>query len=214
MASTEKIPINKDAYSVSSKKSTILLLLIQLACINNTVANSVNASLAIKDALCEIKPFGKSNMNKNASLSFQMTLKQHISGTAYAIDFELSNNTNRNVVILAPSDIRELFTIVIFNSNRQEISQKLKSYAMDSPEKRQYGTFALPAGAKKNWTVNFKAVLQESESVKQQLAKGSEDLLIMNFMFSYIVDAPDCDKQYKKAKMGKYIENVHCSLES
>lgn len=196
------------------KKVAILCLLIQFICFNKVQANVVD-EVVIKDTLCEVKAFDQSSANnKEATLLLKMTLKQHTSGVAYGIDFELFNNSNRNLAILAPSDIHEMFIISILNNRREEISQKLKTYSMDGAEKREYKNFNLQAGEKKKWIVNFKDVLQKSDAVKKHLTNNSEELVLMVFDFSYFVDSNGCDKRYKDDKLGKYFENVRFSLES
>lgn len=197
------------------KKVVMLCLLIQFICFNKAQANVITDEVVIKDALCEVTPFDKNSVdNKEASLLLKMTLKQHNSGVAYGVGFELFNNSNRNLVIRAPSDIHEMFIIAILNNRREELSEKLKMYSMDGAEKMEYKTFTLQAGEKKEWVVNFRDVLQKSDVVKKQLTNDSEELVLMVFGFSYFVDSNGCDKQYKRAKMSKYLENVRFSLES
>ncbi|WP_300247615.1 hypothetical protein [Methylovulum sp.] len=197
------------------KKIAMLCLLIQFICINKAQANVITDEVVIKDACCAVKPFDKNSAdNKKASLLLKMTLKQHASGVAYGVGFELFNNSNRNLVIRAPSLIHEMFKIVILNDRREEISEKLKTYSMDGAEKREYKAFTLQAGEKKSWIINFKDVLQKSDVVKKQLTSDSQELLMMFFRISYFVDGNGCDKQYKDDKFGKYFENVRFSLES
>lgn len=196
------------------KMGVILYLLMQFIYFNKVQANTVIDEKFIKDDICEVKAFDNNTADKKASLILQMTLKKHVSGVAYGVEFELFNNTNRNLAILTPLNIRDKFPLsIILNHNRQKISLEPRRYSMDG-ENGEAEEFTIQAGAKKKWLVNFKEILQTNDEVKKLLTSDNEGRLIMIFGFGYYLDGNGCDKHYRPGSMGKHMENVHFSLES
>lgn len=215
-----------------------VIMFIHLMYLNNVFAypSNIKNKEFIEDKLCELKAFDNSNSDKRASLILQMTVNKYASGVVYALDFELINNTNRNLAFRIPSAITEAFMTIItldekwrknkegqqqilenlrkYGRNEQaQISQNLKIYVIDGREKQQYVEFIIKAGDKKKWLLKMKDVLQTNEMVKKALVNESEALLMMAFIFRYFVDADGCDKEYKLGQMG-FTQNERFSLES
>ncbi|MDD5125539.1 hypothetical protein [Methylovulum sp.] len=194
-------------------KKVAMYLFMQFICCNNLYADIVVNEIFIKDKLCDVKAFGNGLADNKASLQLQMTLKKHASGVAYAVFFELKNNTDKSLVIRTPSDNAERFMPVIQLTNDQKISNEHKRYKMDGLEQPNFEEITIKAGSTKTWRLNLKYILQTSEDVKKALVNNSEGLLMVFFYFRYFLEDKGCDKQYKDGKINFY-QNEHFSLES
>lgn len=214
----------------------VLMAMLLMYLTNTHAFSSIENEVIVEDKLCEVKSFNNSNPDKKPSLLLQMTVNKHASGVVYALDFELFNNTNRNLVFRIPSAITEAFkTIIILNEKvlqnkegqqqilqslkkygwdgQAQISRDLKKYIIDGPEEQQYDEFIIKAGDKKNWLLKMKDILQTDDMVKKALLNDIEGRLIVGFSFSYFVDADGCDKEYKFRAMS-YAQDERFSLES
>ncbi|MDD5275391.1 MAG: hypothetical protein PHR16_04850 [Methylovulum sp.] len=176
-----------------------VFIAMQFMYLNNVYAYSSNIKNEeiVEDKLCNVKTFKNDNPDKKASLLLQMIAKKHPSGVVYALNFELFNNTNRNLVFHVPSKISEVFmTIIILNEDdhqnkegwqqilqnlkkygwdgQAQISQNLKKYVIDGAEEQQFDDFIIKAGDQKKWLFKMKDVLQTNDRVKEALVNNSE----------------------------------------
>lgn len=213
-------------------------MFVQFMYLTNAYACSgIENKVFVEDNFCEVKAFDNSNPDKKPSLLLKMTVKKHASGVVYALDFELINNTNRNLAFRIPSAITEAFmTIIILNekaflknkedqqqilqnlkkygwAGQAQISTNLKKYIIDGREEQKHDEFIIKAGDKKKWLLKMKDVLQTNDMVKKALVSESEGSLMIGFIFRYFVDADGCDKDYKRGKMS-YTQDERFSLES
>lgn len=203
-----------DIFMRKKRIMPFVFMFMQLIYINNAYAYSdIENKVFVEDKLCEVKAFDQSNPDKKPSLLLQMTVKKHASGVAYALDFELINNTNKSLVIRIPSDNAERFMPIIRLNNGQEISNEHKHYKMDGLEQPSFENIIIKAGGTKKWLLNLKDILQTKDAVKKALVNDTEGRLKVFFYFRYFLEDSDCDKQYKDAEMVLY-QNEYFSLES
>lgn len=192
-----------------------VIMFIQIIYINNAHAfSNIENEVIVEDKMCEVKAFNKWQTDKvKPSLTLNMTVKKHSSGVAYVLEFELINNTDKNISIKNFSDNFERFRPVIRLANRQKISNEHKRYKMNGLEQPSYEETIINAGNKKKWHLNIKDTLQTNNAVKKLLVQDNDGLLMVFFYFSYFLEDDGCDKQYKDAEMVLY-QHEHFSLES
>lgn len=206
-----------------------IVFVLNILFVNN--AKAFSDEISIEDSLCEVTAFEKSKLAKKPALKLKTFVKSHPSGAAYVIDLELTNDSNRNVVIRTPLDLSEAFLPIVFLNEdgaapkileklkingiggMAQLSKPLKKYMIDGPEKQKHDEFTLKAGDKKQWQLYLKDILQTNDAANEALVKNVKGYLMIGFIFKYYLDAKDCDHEYRRGAI-RYSQYAIFSLES
>ncbi len=190
-----------------------IAFLLQWPIFNEVCATpNIRDKTIIEDGLCKVGAFDSDKPDKQGALRLHMIVKKYASGVASSLNFELLNDTNRNLMITSFSATNEMFRTDIFVQH-QQISKDHKNYAIDGKETVKMGDIFLKPGEKRQWDLSINAVLKDDLIAKKLLQNKSEGDLIVVFSFVPSVHSDGCDKKGKLTSM-YYGQTELFSLES
>ncbi|POZ53797.1 hypothetical protein [Methylovulum psychrotolerans] len=181
-------------------KKIYILLIVFFTFFNFAYATSnIRNETIIKNNVCEVKAFD-SDSDKLGILKLNMKVKKHNSGAIYAVDFELFNDTNRNLKITSFSATNEMFRTHI-TVQHQQVSKAYKSYAIDGKKTANMCDIFLKPGEKIKRNLSIDSVLKNSLIENKLLQNNTEGDLLVIFSFVYYVNSNECDTKGKLTSM-------------